>query len=84
MRTKEEKTLVISVSDKELEQLALVGIHSIIKTKQISKLDDALYEKAKIYREIRDICCNVPPELSAAVKSLKLNDCNYIKLVLDN
>lgn len=83
MKVKETKTITISVSGTELEQLALIGINAIMQTSNplVSGLEDKMYKSR--YEEIARSCSQLDNSILATMANVRLSNYDNIKVVLD-
>ena len=83
MRTKEVKTIIIKVSDAELEQLALIGINSIVQTNKVLPVNNYNAEYTKRYNNILKCCAKINSDIRATIANIALSDYDKVKIVLD-
>lgn len=83
MKAEELKTIVIKANYKELKQLALVGIISIIQTNKPLKVGASNTDTTSRHNKISTCCKGVDPGIRAIISSVSLNNYNKIDIMQD-
>lgn len=80
MEVEKLKTLVVKLSYKEMEQLALIGINAIVQTSNAFTSGQENEQRKTRYEAIAKSCNQLNINDYATIANIGLSDCDLIKL----